>query len=67
MEEFKEKHLFNKTECINHIINLKKFYENENFDKDKENTLLKLVIEECSRDKSCPPGYYKLYGKCLFG
>ena len=63
----KEKY-FDKFNCLKQIRELRIFYEKDNFKlySDKETNLLKNVIESCHKEK-CPPGYYSLYGECLYG
>jgi len=62
--------LFSQKRCIDTINNLKKFYENNSYickdDGDEEFICIKAVINECTK-KKCPPGYYNLFDKCLYG
>ena len=62
--------LFSQKRCIDTINNLKKFYENNSYihkaNDSEELNYIKAVINECTK-KKCPPGYYNLFGKCLYG
>jgi len=60
--------LFSKSKCIETVEALKQFYKKDNHisNNEKELILIKNVINECTK-KKCPPGYYNLFGECLYG
>ncbi len=60
--------LFSKSKCIETVEALKQFYKKDNHisNNEKELILIKNVINECTKNK-CPPGYYNLFGECLYG
>ena len=71
MQSEKEKYsdIYSRYNCLKTLKNMKKFVENNNGIKNEKQklNLLRSVLEECSKNKECPPGEYTITGECLPG